>query len=394
MDPPSQKFRLVFPTIAPQHIPIDVIIDILVWLPVNTLLRFKTVCKEWCNLINSPRFIQLHLHKSLEPNSRHSRALLFTSTLCLVDNLYHPLKLTKLKWPSDTVRDRECWYYVGFCNGLFCYGFPARYRSFGSVLDWKAKQFIICNPLTRTFKSILPPTPKKKYSRWDKAILCGFGYDSEHDDYKIVRTSRFYGKVDIYSLNDDLWRRISPTTTTTTFIVSRKSQDSLSRVVYANNMLHYLVSMVDDNGFRIARFDLSSEKWIGDLNLPLQVKSTHEVLLGVLDGRIYVRLGKFSSPCRASDIWICRVEDSWSKVCHLGDVGKNIICYDPSKDGPPRLLLGDFGDDIIWYDPKDDSREPFQLKASEKDYGLELCIASLVKIPRSCLSKMMQQIDE
>ncbi|KAI3943210.1 hypothetical protein MKX01_027508, partial [Papaver californicum] len=40
--------------------PIDVIFQILIRLPIQSLLRFKSVCTSWYALIQSPHFIQSH----------------------------------------------------------------------------------------------------------------------------------------------------------------------------------------------------------------------------------------------------------------------------------------------------------------------------------------------
>ncbi|XP_074315937.1 F-box protein CPR1-like [Silene latifolia] len=384
---------------ALHQIPIqDLIIDILVWLPVTSLLRFKSVCKEWCNLINDPRFIQLHLHKSLKPNSRHNRALFYTRSLCIVDDLYHPLKLTKLRWPNHTVKPSEHLYCVGSCNGLFCFLVTHSKRSRNVRQGIEVSCFLICNPSTRTFKSILP---QKNTTRCGNVL--GFGYDSQHNDYKIVSTSsRVYGDLRIYSLKADSWRCVTASANSS---ASKENWTLQQDAKFANNLLYYLVSTVEsppsnkrsrDNKqeYRVARFDLSSEKWMDDLSLPVQVKSTNTVKFGVLDGRVYMRLGNCTNPYLSSDIWIHGVEDdSWSKIFHLPE---ELCLHSPialSKVGPPRLLLGRLCEDAIWYDPQADNRVPFQPKPSPHFYEPQLCIASLVQIPGCSLAKM-QQIDE
>ncbi|KAI8027029.1 F-box protein [Camellia lanceoleosa] len=42
-------------------LPRDIIFDILNHLPVKSLLRFKCICKTFCQLISSPTFISSHL---------------------------------------------------------------------------------------------------------------------------------------------------------------------------------------------------------------------------------------------------------------------------------------------------------------------------------------------
>ncbi|KAK4340945.1 hypothetical protein RND71_039446 [Anisodus tanguticus] len=45
-----------------RHLPEDLLVDILLRLPVESLLRFKCVCKHWYALIQSPSFIEKHFH--------------------------------------------------------------------------------------------------------------------------------------------------------------------------------------------------------------------------------------------------------------------------------------------------------------------------------------------
>ncbi|CAL5336658.1 unnamed protein product [Camellia sinensis] len=44
------------------YIPNELIIEILVRLPVQSLLRFTSVCKSWHSLITNPSFITKHLN--------------------------------------------------------------------------------------------------------------------------------------------------------------------------------------------------------------------------------------------------------------------------------------------------------------------------------------------
>ncbi|XP_048493339.1 uncharacterized protein LOC104902527 [Beta vulgaris subsp. vulgaris] len=43
------------------HLPENLIIEILSWLSVKDLLQYKSVCKSWYAIISSPNFISEHL---------------------------------------------------------------------------------------------------------------------------------------------------------------------------------------------------------------------------------------------------------------------------------------------------------------------------------------------
>lgn len=67
-------------------IPDEVLLfEILVRLPVKSLVRFKSVCKVWCATIASPRFVRLHLEL----------ARASSSSMVVVPRMYQP-KPTKV----------------------------------------------------------------------------------------------------------------------------------------------------------------------------------------------------------------------------------------------------------------------------------------------------------
>ncbi|KAJ6910166.1 hypothetical protein NC652_020994 [Populus alba x Populus x berolinensis] len=58
-------------------LPLDIIINILCFLPAKTLVRFKCVSKSWQSLIDSPQFITLHLAHSLETDNLGNLSFLY-----------------------------------------------------------------------------------------------------------------------------------------------------------------------------------------------------------------------------------------------------------------------------------------------------------------------------
>ncbi|KAH9626775.1 hypothetical protein KSS87_022089 [Heliosperma pusillum] len=365
-----------------RRMPLDVVLEILILLPAKPVLSFKCVCKEWCNLINSPLFIKLHLKRSLKPDSRHNRSLLCTTTLHIIDDLYRPSRWTELNWPKDIIRtDKSYTSFVGSCNGLVCFkNFVLNDSTATLVRYYMVSSFLICNPTTRTFK-IIPSSEKK----WTDDLSYGFGYDSEHDDYKIVVTSTVWMDNDrdvrIFSLKADLWSYPTPPTR-----VSSRRWENQQNAIYINEILHYLVyaRIVGDGSyevskdFRISRFDVVTEKWRDDLiNLP---KLRQPVDLRELDGRLYLRVGSSST-----DVWIMEDDGySWKKTFHLPTAFglHNLIAC--SKDGRHRLLLQNlyYYGELKWYDHQDNTTVPFTVKVpSSMSSVIMPYIASLVTIP-------------
>ncbi|KAK9673098.1 hypothetical protein RND81_12G145900 [Saponaria officinalis] len=155
---------------------------ILTRLPVKSLLRFKSVCKDWYALIKSSTFIDTHLKYVLESHDSSDFMIVsvnyepsyfytyydapqFTSGIDVllkeIDN-YHPTRV------------------VGSCNGLICLKL-----GFNSGL-------MLCNPITREYYRFIDPISHRCSNNFRKYVdQYGFGYDIVTSHYKIVKITSF-----------------------------------------------------------------------------------------------------------------------------------------------------------------------------------------------------------
>ena len=113
------------------YVPLDVIDRILLRLPVNALIRFLCVSKEWSALINSSNFIKKHLNHSIETNSDR--------TLILNETFVNPR--LQSRWFSVPYSDNDQfgkavqiyqplhnWKILDYCHGLVCLSFYNSYE--------------------------------------------------------------------------------------------------------------------------------------------------------------------------------------------------------------------------------------------------------------------------
>ncbi|KAE8718310.1 Detected protein of unknown function [Hibiscus syriacus] len=152
-----------------------VVLDILSNLHVKSLTSFRYVCKPWSSSFRTPHFISKHYQNNLR-----KKTLISSSNLVI----------------------------SGPCNGLVCL---------------KEDKVSLWNPSARELK-ILPISsvsrpPLADFTSFD---CLGFGFDSQIDDYKVVRfvTNYFEHKedvsripdwnhqVELYSLKSDSWKEI------------------------------------------------------------------------------------------------------------------------------------------------------------------------------------------
>ncbi|KAI9127324.1 hypothetical protein K1719_001883 [Acacia pycnantha] len=104
----------------------EIIINILEWLPVKSILRFRSVCKDWNNLFKTQSFIAKHASHS----SHESPFLLFHAydynykrpSLRLLNQKMETAEVLSLPWKYCFNHGRRI---IGSCNGLLCVeGFP------------------------------------------------------------------------------------------------------------------------------------------------------------------------------------------------------------------------------------------------------------------------------
>lgn len=183
---------MIEPLILRNHLPHDLVLNILANLPVKSVLRFRCVRKSWNSSITSPNFISSHLELY------SSRRLLFMKR----DRIPHDRLLCTViasDWISEFDIPFTWPQLVGSCNGLLCFS---------------AKDSVyLLNPSIGKFKtvSLLSSSSSASFS----PVKTGFCYHSETNDYKIVKISyRNWSlnmggtppQAEIYSMNSGSWK--------------------------------------------------------------------------------------------------------------------------------------------------------------------------------------------
>jgi len=107
----------------------DLIVEIISWLPVKPVVRFKCVSKHYQSIISDPKFAKLHLQRA--PKNPHT--LLTLRDVDYDDDeeiwVVAPYLVRHLiEHPSSVVKEDECrhfndnndYYTIGSINGLVC----------------------------------------------------------------------------------------------------------------------------------------------------------------------------------------------------------------------------------------------------------------------------------
>ncbi|XP_052730498.1 F-box/kelch-repeat protein At3g23880-like [Vigna angularis] len=198
----------------------ELILEILSWLPVTSLMRFRCVSKTWKFLISDPYLVKLHLERSF----RNPQILLLTTqkfkSQCFSARLCYLPCLIQKPARSSCGRILRCpkpyKYLLGSCNGLLSLHHSLSTKEY--VEHW------VCfwNPATKICSK---PSPRLRLGtdvRHDMNF--GFGYDDRREvtsnGYSLNGTVNWIGaslgesrtkKLQIFSydLNNDTFRCLS-----------------------------------------------------------------------------------------------------------------------------------------------------------------------------------------
>ncbi|MCD9561009.1 hypothetical protein HAX54_019943 [Datura stramonium] len=172
----------------------EIIGNILLRLPVKTLVQLKCVCKLWCALISTPWFISVHLKRFSSDPDAHYILVQSTEINGLIP-IRNPSCLIKLTEPY-----KADYSVVGSINGLVC------------LNDRYSKLICLWNPSIHQFKML--PMHNIKLQKTRKCyVSLGFGYEQNSDDYKVMRILNYYkgtplNIVEVYSTKLESWRKV------------------------------------------------------------------------------------------------------------------------------------------------------------------------------------------
>ncbi|KAI8534197.1 hypothetical protein RHMOL_Rhmol10G0070200 [Rhododendron molle] len=227
------------------ELPEELLIEIFSCLPVKTLLRFKTLSKPIrervmftprYSLVRNRRFISLHHAHALRRLDLGYKWFMY-----LVPNqtLIHHLDL------SFTMPHLRHLCHRGSCNGLTC------------ISDYS--NIVICNPATREYR----PLPRPFYPSW-RTFYLGFAFDSETNDYIVLRIAGLATPIDIdheiqiYGMRVNSWKVID-------VMVPNHDFAHYDPCTLLDGVFYWLIWLADDfsTNVRVNDFstnDFSSEK--------------------------------------------------------------------------------------------------------------------------------------
>lgn len=320
------------------YIPEEILQEILLKLPVKSLIRCTAVCKSWRSLIKSSTFVKNHLSHTIQSNHQND-----VHTLLLHKKVREGFY--SVNWDNPTfgehinvanpfvdnnsaLKKRDVWpWVVGTYNGLVCLAYHDT-----------SDPIIVCNPSIR--KYVILPEAKPTLMDW---VRLEFGYDSRNDDYKVLRIrsrSRSHQsddcEIDVWSLSRGSWKTLK---------AKLKKSVPSGNTTLVKGALHrvhnYLKRSAD---YFILCFDMVSELF-EEIIMPQDLRKNccstirYGESIGLLS---HVRRNAGDS---VFQVWVMKeygVVESWTKqfdICLQGVVLDDRLCAFKSSE---EILLREF----------------------------------------------------
>lgn len=323
------------------QLPLDLIVDILIRLPVRSLARFRCASRSFRSLIDGQDFVNRYVNHSIETNSNLGLSVSVENSKW--KRRYYSLSFDQYAFDNcleiDLPLMKNCkfGFIIGSCNGLL-----ALENSCRNIM-------LLLNPLTKRHRVL--PTFYRDLSRCVPSLE-GFGFDVGSGDFKLVKILAFgkpmnYTEVAVFSLRVNSWRRIQDFPY---FWVTGRCS------VFVNGALHWAAALnqdADRNDIIIA-FDLKSEEFYQVPLPPIVGIEGYYIVVEALGGCLCL-LCKFDDDDddRPWDLWVMKeygVNDSWTNLATLLNVGGGNVkplVYSRSED---KVLLHAVRRDLCWYD--------------------------------------------
>ncbi|KAK4770886.1 hypothetical protein SAY87_031418 [Trapa incisa] len=286
-----------------RSLPEDVILQILVLLPVKSLIRAKAVCKMWHKFISEQYFVRFYNGLSVTNPTVLVKIEVsdWDSRWIYVDSLRQASQLS-LDFLNEHVKIRASH------NGFLC-----------CSSELYKDKYYICNPMTREYTML----PREKNATWyfshKEAILVGLDYDLSGSKFNVVvvascggiRRNRHDWVCSVFDSESGKWRQYFS-----------KESVKFYRIVLINGTLYW-----PKNKSGILLLDLNNNLW-RNISLPNEMDQGSEINIHCLECDGFLSVIQMSK--KWMKIWLLKNynrEDGWDLVDEVNLT--NIRCTVP-----------------------------------------------------------------
>uniref|UniRef100_A0A0E0Q6H3 F-box domain-containing protein n=1 Tax=Oryza rufipogon TaxID=4529 RepID=A0A0E0Q6H3_ORYRU len=271
---------------APVVLPEEMMIEVLQWLPVESVLRFRAVCRSWATALSSDQFRGFHTAKNkIKPLP--PKLFFVAQTAGFGSTSVHTSSPLSRSVPGGDDH-RDLLFSLDNVRGDFMAMTPTPCHGLTLLHDAMGLEYYVLNAATRSI-SRLPPCQTVPSGS------AGLGFDARTGEYKVVRLFREiisgepHTKCQIYTLggkHGDSWRPASGGVpfkfrTAGTYSISASQQHKLLPV-FVDGFLHWLTGSLFSflrPHAAILSFSVTEETFRLVRSPPFQVSGVHLVNL-------------------------------------------------------------------------------------------------------------------
>lgn len=362
------------------NLPEELVAEILLKLPVKSLLRFKCVCKSWYALIKGANFVNQHLCYANTSSSGSLIFMLYDAAsrkygISLVsDETLKSVPSAQLKLPPSCEKLAnwgDLFTFLGPVNGIYCI-----YDEYSDVVLW--------NPSTKEFRH-LPPTDQPNIPRGELSagVNTGFGFDPKTNDYKVIRIMTYcyekyidgprFHRAELYTLSTDAWSELDP-------LLPCQITGLDIHNGYLSGAYHWLAYDNTRKKDLVLSFDMADEVF-GTFLRPaaFEEDSFAEELL-VIKGSLTLISYDHKEIGTCFVIWVMKeyaVEESWTKLASIGPFSECLIPVGCGKKHEVFLRTAISNEVcLIRYDAK--SRELAKFQLGKVTGGSVICFHAVI----------------
>uniref|UniRef100_A0A0A8XVK1 F-box domain-containing protein n=1 Tax=Arundo donax TaxID=35708 RepID=A0A0A8XVK1_ARUDO len=341
----NKRMKTDEPSMGPA-LPDEIVTEVLLWLPVKSLLRFRAVCRSWAATLSSDEFCALHMARFKDAHAASARPkLLLVAPTAAYDStaLYCS--------PSGSGPGANLLFTLDDVRGDFVDSIAAQCRGLTLLYDAVAPAYYVVNAATRAVTR-LPPCQDVMYSS------AGLGFDAHAKEYKVMRLFKKPNDPDVscevYTLggiHGYHWRpaagRVpSSLSAAAEFAILTAATNNLPPLV-ANGSLHWLIdhrlTSTDPAAVAIITFSIAEETFGWVLSPPFSTLGVHLVEIDCC--LCAVRDLRHGSPDCSSSLEIWKLQDYTTGVWLL-DTRIDLSQHTSINLLEPRVVrvLGAIGD--------------------------------------------------
>lgn len=333
------------------YIPQELLHEILIKLPVESLVRFTIVCKSWYSIITDPQFVNLQCnYANLNENKKpllvrfYDRVVKEENYTIRCDDETFSEEFTRVEFPFKS----PLGYFriVGICNGLVC---------LSDDLFGDTERVILWNPAVRKSVDIeMPVRPK-----YPHMFVLGFGNCPVTNDHKVVRVVYLKDsslnftvppEVQVYSLSTGSWRDVNAGAPLSYMVEYTWSQ------VFVSGCVHWLAYRKQgESGSRnlLVSFHMGDEVF-GEVMLPDSLANDIVYDMSVSICRDSLAALKYNKEIGQEScvVWVMReygVSESWTKLYTIRVLETLTRTIGFRKDG--EVVLSLCNNELVSYDP-------------------------------------------